>query len=190
MFKKKSNVKNSPKYTNLDNLFTTKEGREKYFEGLDREGLENECLNQMTTYDRLITIIDKQRDDLNKYIEYYNNEINKLVNYYNNEIDKQREELQFYKDKYDELHTIETLSDYYLCNICCVNPKNLIFQPCNHFSLCDGCYFNLLNLAKQSMVPNQELDDDGNINSSNTLIPIVKCPLCREDIKDIKNIFY
>jgi hypothetical protein len=189
MFKKK-NVDSTNKYEPLENMFSVKECRENYFENLDKPTLEKECVNQLVIYDKLINIIDKQRDELNSYVNYYNNEIEKLIDYYNNNIEILTKEIEEYKLKYEELHTYETLSDYYLCNICCVNPKNLIFAPCGHFTTCDSCYFNLVNLSKtNSQIDNNTTGIENNLNShiNNS---VIKCPICRKDIDTVKNIFY
>jgi hypothetical protein len=178
MFKKK-NKKLKSTYNNLDNIYTYNDYRLKHFEKYDRETLEHECLNQMNSQDRLITIIENQRSDLMTYVNYYNTEIEKLIDYYNAEITELNNRVEYYKSKYEDLQMLENITDYYLCNICYVNPKNLILNPCNHFSMCDKCY---INLSKQ--IQNRSNGDNGN-NGDN-----VYCPMCRKKVDNVINIFY
>jgi hypothetical protein len=186
MFRKNNGSVNKGKYNNLENVFTSQETRENYLEKMDKITLEKECMTQLSTYDKLVNIIEKQRHEINEHVNYYNNEIEKIINHYKNQIEELNNQIEEYKAKYEELHTIDTLSEYYLCNICCVNPKNLIFSPCNHFSMCDMCYFNFVALAKEQNIENNEYDNNDVVISN----PIIKCPICRMDVKDVKNIFY
>jgi hypothetical protein len=56
----------------------------------------------------------------------------------------------------------EALSDDYKCIICIENPKNVIFKPCLHMSMCKNCYASL---------PKQE------------------CPICKRPIKSLVTLF-
>ncbi len=51
------------------------------------------------------------------------------------------------------------------CLICMINPQNVITIPCNHLSMCLGCYTTLKN--RHSTGESSDL----------------KCPVCRTDIE-------
>lgn len=43
------------------------------------------------------------------------------------------------EEKDDALKKLDDNNNKYLCNICFTNPKNIILNPCFHFTFCDKC---------------------------------------------------
>ncbi|GLJ14836.1 hypothetical protein SUGI_0241350 [Cryptomeria japonica] len=59
---------------------------------------------------------------------------------------------------------VEKVSEENVCVICFEDKKDSIFQPCGHFATCYGCGLRIKEASNQ-------------------------CPICRNDIQDIKKIF-
>ena len=71
--------------------------------------------------------------------------------------------------KLEELE--EELQDLKLCSICIENPKDTLFQPCYHLSVCQDC-------------ANAIVEKGGGLNSPNSL-----CPMCRTPITGLVQVF-
>ena len=126
--------------------------------------LQNE---NITLYAKNKILIQNNKNMNNKVLKYkkINDDIRNSMklnfNYYNQKI------AELLCENYNLLKKIElflntnNIDDNYLCIICMNDLKEIICQPCNHFSLCQNC-------SKA----------------------INKCPLCRKDIEAKIKVFY
>jgi rubrerythrin len=113
-----------------------------------------------------------------KTIENLNNIIKKLTN----KIDKLEKKIQEYKLKYEELQHIERLSSHYICNICLVNPKNVLFMPCGHFVSCLDCMNSSCDAISNSLTDIEQ-------TSTEYIESRYKCPMCRITVEYYKDIY-
>jgi rubrerythrin len=111
-------------------------------------------------------------------IENLNNKILTLKQ----KIDKLETRKQYYKSKYEELQHIEKLSSYYICNICFVNQKNILFMPCSHFVSCLDCMNNSCDSIMNSIKDNE-------LSSTELMESRYKCPICRITVEYYKDIY-
>lgn len=74
------------------------------------------------------------------------------------------------------------MSSYYICNICLVNPKNVLFMPCGHFVSCLNC-MNSCNAIINS------LNETVTSTTTEFLESRFKCPMCRITVEYYVDIF-
>ncbi|XP_037813343.1 uncharacterized protein LOC119604655 [Lucilia sericata] len=88
-----------------------------------------------------------------------------------NTIDSDDDESDTNSSGEDSTDTIEKEQQYLTCIICCERERQILFDPCKHFKLCQPCYQQLKESAKQK--------------GTQTL-----CPICRAIIKNGTFIYY
>lgn len=167
------NINEDTKILNLDNM-----------SNYELKEYINEMNNIIKNYKEIVKL---QMQDIKDYYEEFDLEIKKTTNYYDKEIKKIINECEYYKNRYNEFKHIEELSDIYLCNLCLTKPKNLIYQPCNHFINCSECYQQLCNVAEDNS--NNTLSNNDVSNFQNYPILEVKCPVCRQNIDSCIDVF-
>jgi len=64
------------------------------------------------------------------------------------------------KEKDDTVRQLEAVQDESMCTVCLINPKNIMFTPCNHLLCCSEC--------------------SGKVSS---------CPMCRANITDRTTVY-
>ena len=83
--------------------------------------------------------LNKNNQNINLKVQC--NNLNIINNSLKNDVDILKNDVEFFKKKYE-------------CCVCMNNPKNVILEPCYHFSICEECLKNF-----------------------------DKCPICRKNIE-------
>ena len=130
------------------------------------------------------SLMVKQLQELNICCNYYQQQINRLENSIKTKENQLGSVVKIaQKNKNNFVKKIQNLKNTTPkneppsidCLLCCNNPRNIVFLPCGHIVACKNCTTDCLNIDLAKIINQRRNPKD--------------CPVCKQSIKEAREIF-